>query len=150
MSYPVYDCTLDQFIQEFYKTNQNAPLEEGNSIITKGYNLKSKNVIHAVAPKHYLLQENREELLRSCYSTSLKIADENNLKSIGYPAIGIGVYKWPVELALTIAIEETLKYMMYENKNIGIVYFIVTDKKLKDAYDFLIDKFMKGGSNKDI
>ena len=54
---------------------EHGPLEEGNSIITKGYNLRSKNVIHTVAPKYYLLQENREELLRSCYYTSLKLAD---------------------------------------------------------------------------
>lgn len=120
------------------------PLEEGNSIITKGYNLKSRNVIHTVAPKYYLLQENREELLRSCYYTSLKLADENNLKAIGYPAIGIGVYKWPIELALTIAVEEVAKYMKHENRNIDNVYFIVRDERLKKAYEFLIGKYTIG------
>lgn len=120
-----------------------APLEEGNSVITNGYNLKSKNVIHTVAPKHYLLQENREELLRSCYYTSLKIADENKLKTIAYPAIGIGVYKWPVELALTIAVEEVARYISSENKNIEEVYFVVMDEKLKKEYETLIDKYTK-------
>lgn len=122
---------------------EHGPLEEGNSIITKRYNLKSKNVIHTVAPKYYLLQENREELLRSCYYTSLKLADENNLKVIGCPAIGIGVYKWPIELALTIAVEEVARYMKHENKNIENVYFIVRDERLKKAYEFLIGKYVK-------
>ena len=57
-------------------------LEEGNSVIIKGYNLKAKYVIHTVAPKYYLEQENREELLRNCYKTSLKLVDENNCKTI--------------------------------------------------------------------
>lgn len=70
-----------------------SPLEEGQSVITKGYELDSKHVIHTVAPKYYSIQENREKLLRSCYSTSLELADQNNLKTIGYPAIGIGMYK---------------------------------------------------------
>ncbi len=116
------------------------PLDEGNSIITKGYNLKSKNIIHTVAPKYYLLQENREDLLRKCYYTSMKIADRNNFKSIGYPAIGIGVYKWPIELALTIAVEEISRYIRNENKNIENVYFVVRDERLKKAYEFLIEK----------
>lgn len=117
------------------------PLDEGNSTITKGYNLKSKNIIHTVAPKYYLLQENREELLRKCYYTSMRIADVNNLKNIGYPAIGIGIYKWPIELALTIAVEEISRYIRNENNNIENVYFVVRDERLKKAYEFLIDKY---------
>lgn len=116
-------------------------IEEGQSALTKGYKLKSKHVIHTVAPKYYLLQEDREELLRSCYSTSLKLTDENNLKTIGYPAIGIGMYKWPIELALTIAVEETCKYLKQYNTNIEKVYFIVNDERLENAYQFLIDKY---------
>lgn len=119
---------------------QHAPLEEGNSIITKGYDLKAKHVVHTVAPKYYLEQENREELLRSSYYTSLKLADENKVKTIGYPAIGIGIFKWPVELALTIAIEEVNKYLKNENKNIEKVSFVVMDEELKETYESIISK----------
>lgn len=120
---------------------EHGSIEEGQSVLTKGYDLESKHVVHTVAPKYYLLQENREELLRSCYSTSLKLTDENNLTTIGYPAIGIGMYKWPIELALTIAVEETYKYLQNHNTNIEKVYFIVNDERLKDAYEYLIDKY---------
>lgn len=117
------------------------PIEEGSSIVTKGYGLKSKNIIHTVSPKYYLLQENREELLSKCYYSSMKLADEKNFKSVGYPAIGIGIYKWPIELALTIAVGEISKYMKNENTNIEKIYFVVRDEKLKEAYEFLIDKY---------
>jgi len=123
------------------ESRKHAPLQEGNSIITKGYNLKSKYVIHTVAPKYYMLQENREELLRNCYRTSFKIADKNNLRNIGYPAIGLGVCKWPVELALSIAIEEAMKYIANENNNIEDIYFITVNEEIKRVYESLINKF---------
>ena len=63
------------------------------------------------------------------------------MKSIGYPAIGIGIYKWPIELALTIAVEEISRYIRNENNNIENVYFVVKDERLKNAYEFLIDKY---------
>lgn len=120
-----------------------APLAEGQSIKTKGYNLKSKNVIHTVAPKYYMMQENREELLRSCYRSSLEIADENNLKTIGFPAIGIGIYKWPAELGLRIAVEEAVSYMREKNKNIENIYFITISGETKVIYETLIKSLLK-------
>ena len=119
---------------------KHSPLGEGNSIITKGYNLKAKYVIHTVAPKYYLEQENREELLRSCYKTSLELADENNCKTIAFPAIGIGIYKWPVDLGLSIAVEEVKKYLKDHNKNLETVYFACrNNEELAKIYQDLID-----------
>ena len=114
--------------------------EDGNSVITKGYNLKAKYVIHTVAPKYYLEQENREELLRNCYKTCLKLADENNCKSIAFPAIGIGIYKWPVDLGLSIAVGEVKKYLKDDNKNLETVYFACrNNEELAKKYQELID-----------
>lgn len=125
------------------ESREYAPLAEGQSIKTKGYNLKSKNVIHTVAPKYYMMQENREELLRSCYRSSLEIADENNLKTIGFPAIGIGIYKWPAELGLRIAVEEAVSYMREKNKNIENIYFITISGETKVIYETLIKSLLK-------
>lgn len=125
------------------ESKEYAPLAEGKAILTKGYNLSSKHVIHTVAPKYYMMQENREELLRSCYRTSLEIADESNLKSIGFPAIGIGIYKWPVELGLTIAVKEAINYMREQNENIEKVYFITISGETKAVYEALIESLLK-------
>ncbi len=119
---------------------KHSPLKEGNSIITNGYDLVAKYVIHTVAPKYYLKQENREELLRNCYKTSLRLADENNCKTIAFPAIGIGIYKWPVDLGLGIAVEEVKKYLKGDNKNLETVYFACrNNKELAETYQRLID-----------
>lgn len=115
------------------------PVEEGEAVITKGYNLKAKYVIHTVAPKYYLNQENREELLRSCYRTSLRLADENKCRTMAFPAIGIGIYKWPKELGLTIAVEEVKDYLKNHNKNLKTVYFACRDDQdLAKNYEGII------------
>lgn len=80
--------------------------ETGNAKITKGYNLKSKYVIHTVGPYFYNYEEiEAKKLLISCYKNSLKLALENNCKTIAFPLISSGIYGYPKEEALNIAVE---------------------------------------------
>ena len=101
----------------------------GEAVITKGYNLKAKNIIHTVAPQWLDFRlKNKEELLRNCYKNSLKIAIENNIKSIAFPCIGTGIYKCPIELGKRLAFEEANKVIDYFEK----IYFVCfTDKEYK-------------------
>lgn len=84
--------------------------KDGEAKITNGYNLKAKYVIHTVAPKWYDFRvKNKEELLEKCYSNSYKIAKENNIKTIAFPCLGMGVYACPLEIGTRIAIKEAIK-----------------------------------------
>ena len=79
--------------------------ETGQSKITDAYNLPSKKIIHTVGPvwKGGIFGE--DELLASCYKTSIELAKENNIKSIAFPCISTGVYGFPKDRAARIALD---------------------------------------------
>lgn len=100
---------------EVMKT-KNYHLETGKAIITKGYNLPSKNIIHTVGPIIYdFVTEEKEKELASCYINSLKLAIDNNIKTIAFPCISTGEFRFPKELACKIAIQ-TIDMFLTENK----------------------------------
>jgi O-acetyl-ADP-ribose deacetylase len=76
----------------------------GSAKITRGYKLPAKYVIHAVGPVWSGGQKGEPELLTSCYRTALGLAADNNLRSIAFPAISTGVYRFPADLAARIAV----------------------------------------------
>lgn len=111
--------------------------KDGEAKITKGYNLKAKYVIHTVAPKWYDNRiENKEELLRSCYINSYKLAKENNIKTIAFPCIGMGVYACPLEIGTKISIEEAIK----NNSNFSKIYLVCFNDR---EYNYYIEYFNK-------
>ena len=73
--------------------------ETGQSKITKGYNLSAKYVIHTVGPVWNGGNKQERELLKSCYYTALELARENNIKTIAFPSVSCGVYRFPIEEA---------------------------------------------------
>ncbi|UFS72621.1 O-acetyl-ADP-ribose deacetylase [Geomonas sp. RF6] len=79
----------------------------GEAKITKGYRLPAKHVIHTVGPVWHGGGKGEPELLRSCYRNSFRIAHENGLTTLAFPAISAGVYGYPMEKACRIALEET-------------------------------------------
>lgn len=79
----------------------------GEAKITRGYNLKAGHVIHTVGPV-YTGATSDSVYLANCYRNSLSLADENNLKSISFPAISTGIYGYPAEEAAEIAINTIL------------------------------------------
>lgn len=83
--------------------------EIGNAVITNGYNLKANYIIHAVGP-HYFRDEYPEKLLESVYENVFKVAIKNNIKSIAIPSISTGIFRFPVEKAVPIALSVIKKY----------------------------------------
>jgi O-acetyl-ADP-ribose deacetylase (regulator of RNase III) len=78
--------------------------DTGSAKITRGYRLKARHVIHAVGPVWGGGAKDEPELLASCYRTALMLAAENGLRSIAFPAISTGVYRFPADLAARIAV----------------------------------------------
>jgi len=78
----------------------------GEAKITKGYRLKARYVIHTVGPVWHGGTHNEPELLASCYSNCLMLAERHALKSIAFPAIATGVYGYPKEPAAETAVRE--------------------------------------------
>jgi O-acetyl-ADP-ribose deacetylase (regulator of RNase III) len=79
----------------------------GEAKITKGYRLPAKHVIHTVGPVWHGGTHGEQELLASCYRNSFRLAHENGLTSIAFPAISCGVYGYPLDKACIIALTET-------------------------------------------
>ena len=76
----------------------------GEARITEGYLLKARHVIHAVGPVWQGGEEGEDDLLASCYASSLALAEQHGLKSIAFPAISTGIYGFPLERATRIAV----------------------------------------------
>ena len=96
--------------------------ETGEAKITGGYNLPARYVIHTVGPVWSGGNHGESELLANCYRNCLKLAVDNNLKTIAFPSISTGVYGYPIEKASVIAIQEINEFM---NSNPGIDKVII-------------------------
>ena len=100
----------------------------GEAKITKGYDLPTKFVIHTVGPVWHGENHDEEKLLESCYKNSLKLAKENGIKSIAFPAISTGVYGFPSDRAAVIAVK-TVKEFLENDETIEKVIFVCFDER---------------------
>jgi len=105
--------------------------QTGEAKITKGFNLAATHVIHTVGPVWQDGQHHEAELLGNCYKNSLRLALDNQLSSIAFPAISTGVYGFPKQQAATIALSVMEKYDN-QFKRIIVVCFNADDKALYD------------------
>ena len=106
--------------------------------ITNGYKLKAKYVIHTVGPVWRDGMHNETLHLENCYKNSLKLAVENNIKTIAFPNISTGIYRFPKLLAARIAIRVVKKFIE-ENKSIEKVIFAVFDEENYTIYQELLN-----------
>ena len=83
----------------------------GEARITGGHGLRAKFVIHTVGPVWQGGSHGEPELLASCYRSSLRLAVENGVRSIAFPAISCGVYGYPLEEAAAIAVREVAGFL---------------------------------------
>ena len=101
-------------------------LQTGKAFITNGYNLPSKYVIHTVGPIIYEnVTEKEISELKNCYINSLELAKVNNIKTIAFPCISTGEFRFPKELASKIAIETIKEYLDTNEKYFEKIIFNV-------------------------
>jgi len=126
-----------QELLQYCRTLKGCPT--GEAKITPGFNLPSKFVIHTVGPVWRGGNYNEEVLLSNCYNNSLRIAVENKLKAIAFPAISTGIYGYPVEEASKVAINAVLEFIA-SNNSIEKVIFMCYDERTYSVYKRLISK----------
>ena len=102
----------------------------GQAKITGGYKLPCKFVIHTVGPKWRGGNHGERELLESCYRNSLELAKDNGCESIAFPLISSGVYGYPMNGALRVAVDTVAEFLM---DNDMLVYIVVYNKNALSA-----------------
>ncbi len=105
----------------------------GEARITQGYRLPAKYVIHTVGPVWRGGGYDEDALLADCYRNSLKLAVENGIRTIAFPAISTGVYRFPLERATRIALSE-VQHFIEQNDAIDTIIFVCFDRRTYDTY----------------
>ncbi len=114
--------------------NRQGKCKTGEAVITTAGNLPAKKVIHTVGPvynggKNY----EKEKQLSNCYHNSMLIAKENDLKTIAFPNISTGIYRFPKQLAAAIAIKTVTEHPILEK-----VIFVCFDEENYEIYQSLL------------
>lgn len=111
----------------------------GSSVITNGYNLPCKYVIHTVGPIiSSRLTKNDRKLLESCYTSCIETAEKNGLESIAFCCISTGEFRFPKKEAADIAIKTVISYLKKHSKIKKVIFDVFSDED-KNIY---IEKFI--------
>lgn len=110
--------------------------DTGEAKITKGYNLPAEHVIHTVGPVWQGGKKDEEELLANAYRNSLILAKKSNCKTVAFPAISTGVYRFPKDRAAEIAVNTIRKFL--NNEEDMEVILVAFNKADAERYEKLI------------
>jgi len=113
----------------------------GEAKITKGYKLPVKYVIHAVGPIWSGGTNNEAHLLAECYRNSLKLASDNSIKTLAFPAISCGAYRFPISLAAEIAFKEVRKFLK-ENSDFEKIIIACFSEEMYKTYKEMLEEYL--------
>lgn len=119
----------------------------GKAKITGGYNLPAKYVIHTVGPIYEDGKHGEKALLESCYRESLALAKEYNCETVAFSLISSGVYGYPKELALKVAIDVISDFLLENEMKVYIVIFDkaaykISEKLFSDIAEYIDDNYV--------
>lgn len=124
-----------------------SPIQTGEAVITSGFNLPAKHIIHTAGPRYMNGEQNEEALLRAAYKNSLKVALENGLQSIAFPLISSGIYGYPKDEALRVAVNAIKNFLEKEDLDVRLVIFdkeqFVIDQALQNEVKDYLDDALK-------
>lgn len=119
--------------------------ETGEAKLTKGFDLPADHVIHAVGPVYRDGKHGEPEKLSDCYKNSLKIAKDNGIKSIAFPAISTGIYGYPLKEASEIAVQTVIEETSDE-PSIERVIFVAFDEQTEAVLKETLQENTQGGN----
>jgi len=96
----------------------------GGAVITSGGKLKTKHIIHAVGPR--MGEGNEDEKLKNATLNSLKLMDENKLKTIAFPAVSTGIFGYPIDRCAKIMISATKEYLQGNTQIEKVIFCLFT------------------------
>ena len=133
-----------QLRQECDNILQGSELATGKAIITAGYNLPCRYVIHTVGPRYREGNPKCEQLLYNCYWNSLELAKEYELHTIAFPAISTGAYRYPKQEAAAIALRAVSGWLS-ANPDYGMaVIMVCRNDEMRQYYQNVIDACAPG------
>ena len=112
--------------------------ETGKAKITKGYRLPARYVIHTPGPVWHGGGNGEEEKLASCYRSCLELASTNGCKTVDFPSISTGVYRFPKDKAAQIAVDTILEYLRAHSE-IERVRMVCFDSRTQQHYQDALD-----------
>lgn len=125
-----------------------APIQTGEAVITPGFRLTAKYIIHTSGPVYSGGKHGEEELLHSCYTNSLKRALENGCKSVAFPLISSGIYGYPKVEALRVATAAIQDFLDNHDIDVSLVVFDkaafdVSGKLLGDVASYIDEHYVE-------
>ena len=111
--------------------------ETGKAKITGGYRLPAKYVIHTPGPVWHGGGKKEPELLASCYRSCLELAAENGCRTVDFPSISTGVYRFPLDRAASVAVA-TIADFLKAHPEIELVRMVCFDERTRASYDAAI------------
>lgn len=112
----------------------------GEAKLTYGYRLPCAYVIHTVGPVWRGGSAGEQELLASCYTSVLKVAAENGIRTVAFPSISTGVYGYPVDRAARVAVETVAQFLIKAPDRFDRIKWVLFDDKTFAAYESEIKK----------
>jgi len=100
-----------------------APIRTGEAVITPGFNLPARYIIHTAGPIYRGGSHGEERLLRACYLNSLRLAAEHQCGSIAFPLISAGIYGYPKEEAKAVAEQAIRDFLEEHDMDVRLVLF---------------------------
>jgi len=107
----------------------------GEARITRGYNLPARYIIHTAGPV-YSGRPQDSQLLTRCYLNSLKLASDNNLTSVAFPAISCGVYGYPINDACKIAIDTACNFLTSDTSLKKVIFILFSSENYNTYTDY--------------
>jgi len=118
-----------------------APIKPGEAVITGGYNLPNRYVIHCLGPV-YGVDKPEDKLLADCYRNALRLAEEHGIDSIAFPAISTGAFGYPMEEAAKVAFR-TILDMVPNLRYVRRIRFVLYDKRALEIHERVLSELIK-------
>ncbi len=136
---------LKEELKEIRRTQYPEGLPTGQAVMTRGYQLPARFVIHTVGPIWRGGTHNEDELLRQAYWNSLSLAAKHGLKTVAFPSISTGAYRFPVERAARIALKTILDFLA-SHDHPEKVYMVLYDRPTYEVYRQALEELKQSQS----